>query len=299
MAAEAENANLILVTGATGNIGRPLLEELVDIEAAIRILVRNPSRLGERFDHLDIVAGDLDEPATLAAAMEGVSRVFLLAPGPDVPAQDAAVIAAAVRAGVEHVVMVSSLGAELGGIAGGGPHLPGEALLRESGLAWTVLHPSEFMPNTIWWRDTILSAGSILVPTGTGRIGFVDPADIAAVAAHVLTTAGHDGQTYRITGPQALSTADVASVLGEVLDRPVRHVDVPEDGFRAGMEQAGLPPFLIDMQVEYCAAVRAGTVDIVSPDVPHLLGRPANDYRSWAKAHADAFAPSTVDARRL
>lgn len=293
----SENAHVIAVTGGTGNIGRHLLDELARTDADVRVLARDPSRLSEFQDRFDIVAADLDEPATLGPALDGVDRLFVLAPGPDVAAQDAALIKAAVEAGVRHLVMVSSLGAELGGIAGGRPHLPGEALLQESGLDWTLLHPSEFMTNTVWWRDTILGAGSIFVPTGSGRVGFVDPADIGAVAAHVLTTEGHSGQIYRVTGPAALSTADVAAVLSEVLDRPVAHVDVPAEAFQAGMQQAGLPPFLIDMQVEYCAAVRDGIVDIVSPDVPNLLGRPATDFRTWAQAHAHVFAPATAEAQ--
>lgn len=297
MATQAEADHGILVTGGTGHIGSSLLDELAGSAAAVRVLTRTPAKLDDRRDRFEIVAGDLDEPATFGSALEGVNRVFLLSAGPDVEAQDAAVIDASVQAGVSHLVMLSSLGAELGGIAGGGPHMPGEALLRESGLGWTLLHPSEFMTNTIWWRDTIESAGSIFVPTGSGRIGFVDPADIGAVAAHVLTTDGHDGQTYRLTGPQALTTADIAAAIADVVQRPVQHVDVPKQSFRAGMEGAGLPAFLIEMQVEYCAAVKAGTVDIVSPDIPRLLGRPATDYRAWLQAHAAAFGAQPVDAR--
>ncbi len=286
---------MILITGATGNIGRHLLDELVRTEAEVRALVRDPYRLDGYRDRVHVVQGDLDDPATLDPAMEGISTLFVLAAGPDVPAQDAALIEAAQRAGVKQVVMVSSLGAELGGIGGGRPHQPGERLLRESGLGWTLLHPSEFMTNTLWWRDTILAAGSIFVPTGTGRVGFVDPSDIAAVAARVLTTDGHDGVTYRITGPEALSTADVAAHLSAVIGRPVQHVDVPEEAFRAGMEQAGFPPPLVALQVEYCAAVKAGTVDIMTDDVPALLGRPARDYLAWAEEHAVAFAPAPAE----
>jgi len=198
-------------------------------------------------------------------------------------------IAAAERAGVQHLVMVSSLGAELGGIAGGGPHLPGEALLKASGLTWTILHPSEFMTNTLWWANTIKATGSIFVPTGDGRVGFIDPADIGAVAATVLTSDGHGGKTYRLTGPEALRTADIAERIGEVRGAPVIHVDVPPEAFEQGMSQAGMPAQLIAMQVEYCAAVHGGIVDIVADDVPELLGRPARDYVSWVTEHAAPF----------
>jgi uncharacterized protein YbjT (DUF2867 family) len=283
---------MILITGATGNIGRHLTEELAGRGERVRALVRDPARLA---GPLDVVAGDLDRPETLRPAMAGVSRVFLLAPGPDAAAQDAAVIAAAVAAGVEHVVMVSSLGAELGGIAGGRLHMAGEALLRESGLRWTLLRPSEFMTNTLWWRDSIASAGAIFVPTGGGRVGFVDPADIAAVAARVLTGDGHHERTYRLTGPAALTTAEIAGHLSAVLDRDVRHVDIGDDDFRNSLARAGFPAPLIEMQSEYNAAIRAGTVDVVTDDVPRLLGRPARDYRTWATANAAAFGALTAN----
>jgi uncharacterized protein YbjT (DUF2867 family) len=279
---------MILLTGATGNIGRHLTDELADLGVPVRALVRDPAKLADRHG-LEVVAGDLDRPETLRPALAGVSRVFLLAPGLDVPAQDAAVIGAAVEAGVRHVVMVSSLGAELGGIGGGRPHQPGEALLRGSGLSWTLLRPSEYMSNTLWWRDGITSAGAIFAPTGSGRVGFVDPADIAAVAARALTGEGHEGAIYRLTGPEPLTTAEIADHLGAVLDRTVRHVDVDDGGFRSGLARAGFPAPLIEMQSEYCAAVKAGTVDIVTDDVPRLLGRPARDYRTWAMANAAAF----------
>lgn len=288
---------MILLTGATGTIGRHLLEELADADVAVRVLARDPAKLAGSRGALDVVAGDLDVPATLEPALKGVDKVFLLTAGPNVPAHDAAVIDAAARAGVEHLVMVSSLGAELGGIAGGRPHLAGEARLAASGLGATLLHPSEFMSNALWWRETIETAGSIFMPTGDGPVGFVDPADIAAVAAHVLTTEGHLGQTYRLTGPQALTTAQVAATLSESTGKPIRHVDLSPEAFRATMEQAGLPPAMIDMQVEYCAAVRAGTVDIVTDDIERLLGRPANDFRAWARTHADAFGAPLETSR--
>ena len=288
---------MILITGATGTIGRHLRAQLAGAGAPVRVLVRDPAKLGDLRDRLDVVVGDLDAPDTPHRALAGVTKLFLLSPGPDVPAQDAALIHAAAAAAVEHVVMLSSLGAELGGIGGGKPHLPGEALLRESGLAWTLLHPSEFMSNTLWWRDTITTAGAIFAPTGTGRVGFIDPADIAAVAAHVLATDGHHGKTYRLTGPETLTTAEIATHLAATLDRPVRHVDLPEDTFRANLEQAGLPQPLIDMQIEYCAAIKAGTVDIVTDDVPDLLGRPAGNYPAWATRHKTEFAALTGSPR--
>lgn len=284
-----KDAGTILVTGATGNIGKHLARQLAGMGQRTRVLVRDPSRFEANGAALEIVQGDLNQPDTLEPAFRGVVKLFLLAPGPDVPAQDAALVQAAQRGHLNHVVMLSSLGAELGGIAGGRPHMPGEQLLRDSGVPWTILHPSEFMTNTLWWAESIRSKGAIFVPTGTGRIGFIDPADIAAVAAQVLTSLGHEGKTYRLTGPEALSTADIAEHLSTIVGKPIRHIDVPEAAFREGMQTAGLPSPLIEMQMEYCAAVKEGRVDIVTNDIEHLLGRLPRSYAAWAQDHIRSF----------
>jgi len=252
-------------------------------------MVRDSARFAAPGGAVEVVQADLDQPTTLEPAFRGVRKLFLLSPGPDVPAQDAALLQAAQRARLDHVVMVSSLGAELGGIAGGRSHMPGEQLLQESGVPWTILHPSEFMSNTLWWAEAIRAQGAIFVPTGTGRVGFIDPADIAAVAAHVLTSANHAGRTYRLTGPETLSTADIAERISAVCGKPIRHVDIPESAFRDGMQAAGLPPPMIAMQLEYCAAVKEGRVDILARDVEELLGRPPRGYTAWVQDHGAAF----------
>jgi len=282
---------MILLTGATGRIGAPALNALVQAGERVRVLARNPARLADEGPLVEAVTGDLDDPASLPPALEGVDRMMMLAPGPDVPAQDAAMIAAAQRAGLRQVVMISSLGAELGGIAGGGPHLPGEALLKDSGLGWTILHPSEFMSNTIWWADTIKPTGSVFLPTGAGRVGFIDPADVGEVAAAVLAGTGHDGQIYRLTGPEALTTAEVAERIGQARGEPVQHVDVPPQALAESMTRFGMPPPMIDMMVTYYAAVKEGRVDIVTDDVPRLLGRPARSFTDWVAGNAAIFRP--------
>ncbi len=109
------------------------------------------------------------------------------------------------------------------------------------------------------------------------------------MAAHVLTSPGHEGKTYRLTGPEALSTADIAEYLSAIVGKPIRHIDVPEAAFREGMQAAGLPPPLIEMQLEYCAAVKEGRAAIVTNEIKQLLGRPPRGYAAWAQDHARAF----------
>lgn len=277
---------MIVVTAPTGNIGRPLLRALAEAGAAVRALARHPDRVDTCGGRVEVVTADLDAPDTLDAALAGAERMFLLSPGPDVPAQDAAGIDAAVRAGVRHLVMVSSLGVDFDGVAGGRPHMPGEARLRESGLDWTLLRPSEFMSNAFNWRPAIEAAGALMLPTGSGRVGFIAPEDIAAVAAAVLTGDGHEGKIYRLTGPAALSSAEVAAALGAALGREVRHLDVPDAAFRDGAAGAGLPAPLIDMLSEYYAAMKAGRVELVTAEVEAITGRPPRSFADWARAHA-------------
>ncbi|MBJ7603692.1 MAG: SDR family oxidoreductase [Candidatus Dormibacteraeota bacterium] len=282
--------DLILVTGAGGNIGGPLVSRLVAMGLEIRILSRDPADKSSAAGTVQVIQGDLDRRDTLDRALDGVTRLFALSPGPDVPLQDANLLSAAERARVRQVVLLSSLGAELGGIGGGSQHLPGEVLLRESGLPWTILHPSEFMTNTTWWADSIAAASAIFVPSGTGRVALIDPTDIAEVAAHVLTTPQQDdGKIYRLTGPEPMTTADIAAHLTDILGRSIRHIDIPAAEFSAQLLKSGLPPPLVDLQLKYYAAVKAGTADVVTSDVEQLLSRPATGYRTWLEQHAALF----------
>lgn len=275
---------MIAVTGPTGSIGRQLIALLDAEDAPVRLLVRDPRRTGRG----DAVAADLDDPASLDGAWAGADRLFLLSPGPDTPAQDAAAIAAAGRAGVEHVVLLSSLGVDVGGVGGGRPHLPGEEALKASGLGWTILRPSEFMTNTLGFLPELHAAGTVSVPSGTGRVGFVAPADIAAVACAALTQPRHQERVYRPTGPAALSIADVAGVLGEVAGVPARHVDMSTEAFRAAAGAAGKPAPMIELLTEYYEAVAAGRMGLVSTDVQTVTGRPATSFADWARTSVPA-----------
>ena len=280
---------MIAVSGPSGAVGRHLVAHLAGVGAPVRAIARNPGRVDRHDGRVEVVTADLDRPASLEAALRGVSRLFLLSPGPDVPAQDAAQIDAAVRAGVRHVVMLSSLGVDLGGIAGGKPHMAGEATLRASGLDWTLLRPSEFMSNALRWGGGVRAAGALFVPSGEGRIGFIDPDDIARVAARALTEPGHEGRIHRLTGPAALTLAEVAQRIGAAIGREIRHVDVSDVEFRRGAAEAGMPGPLIELLSDYYAAVREDRVAMVTGEVESLTGSPPRDFAAWAQVHADAF----------
>ncbi|MBF6593155.1 MAG: SDR family oxidoreductase [Thermaceae bacterium] len=279
---------MIAITAATGNIGHHLAQKLAQASIPARLLVRELGKADTFGGKLEAIAANLDHPQTLAAALSGITQLFLLSPGPDTPGQDVAAIAAAQQAGVRHIVLLSSLGVELGGIGGGRPHAPGEELLRQSGLEWTILRPSEFMTNTLWWLPEIKARGSISVPSGSGAVGFIDPADIAAVAFTVLTQSPQAGKTYRLTGPEALSTAEVAALYGAVLGKPVRHNDISDADYRSSAKQAQMPQAMIEMLSEYNAALKEGRMNVLTADVQQVTGRAPTRFADWVRANLES-----------
>ena len=276
---------MIAITAAGGNVGRHLAGMLGTAGTPARLLVRERANTGTFGGTLEAVEADLDRPEALDAALAGITQLFLLSPGPNTPAQDAAAITAAQRAGVQHIVLLSSLGVEVGGVGGGRPHAPGERLLTDSGLGWTILRPSEFMSNTRGWLPEIAARGTVSVPSGDGKVGYVDPADIAAVAFAALTSPGHAGKTYRLTGPEALSIAEVAAQIGAVLGNAVQHLDVSDAVFRTGVEGAHMPEPMIGTLSEYYGAVKEGRMAILAPDVEQVTGRRAGTFADWARAN--------------
>ena len=280
---------VILVIGASGKVGGRAVRRLVEKGVAVRTFSRDPARIVALDLGVDAVAGDLDQADTIPPALQGVDTVLVVAAGWDIPGEETNVIEAAEAAGVEHVVLLSSLGVDAG-VASGPLHAPGEARLRSSPLSWTILRPSVFMANALMWRDTIKAQGVFYEPTGSGRHAMIDPVDIGDVAAEVLTSTGHVGATYELTGPEAISAAECASALSEALGTEVRHVDIPDEAFRDGMSKAGAPPPLVDSLARYYAMVKAGEFAMVTPTVPDLLGRPARTFGEWATENAKAFA---------
>ena len=280
---------MILVTGATGKVGGQALRRLVDKGLDVRALARDPAKVEALGLGVEAVPGDLDKPDTLPPAMAGVDKVLVVAGGWDIPGEDANMINAAEAAGVGHLVLLSSLGVDAG--VGSGPfHAPGEEKLRSTRLTWTILRPGFYMANVMMGRDAIVAQGAFYEPTGTGRHALIHPADVGDVAAEVLASDGHAGKTYELTGPEAISSADCAAALSAALGREIRHVDVPDEAFRAGLAQAGVPAPVADNLARYYAMVKAGDFAMVTSTVPDLLGRPARTFKEWAAENAGAFS---------
>jgi uncharacterized protein YbjT (DUF2867 family) len=281
---------MLLITGATGHVGSALVRELVRRGAPTRVLTRDPGRTSHLPDAVDRRRGDLDDPQSLAGAFEGVERMFLLTPGIGTAmAQNA--LAAAGRAGVRHVVLLSSTNVIGDPVpAMGRWHHERELLVEESGIPWTILRPNGFMSNALEWIPTLAAGGYVLDATGPGRHAIIHPDDIAAVAAVVLTESGHEGLAHTLTGPESSTTAEQVATLGSVLGRelPIREVTTAEEAVRSRFPQ-GAPAPLAAAVVEAWALMRADTVGARTDTVERLTGRAPRTFRSWCRENADVF----------
>ncbi|WP_131736726.1 NAD(P)H-binding protein [Actinomadura roseirufa] len=280
---------MLLVTGATGTIGRALVGELDAAGADVRVLVRDPARAARLPERAGRAVADLDEPASLAPAFAGVTRLFLLTPGIGT-AHTAHAVAAARSAGVGHIVHLSSanvLGDPMPAM--GRWHHEREEIVRGSGLPATFLRPTGFMQNALEWASTI-RAGHVLDPIGPGRFAPIDTADVAAVAAAVLTGEGHAGRAYVLTGGEALTVAEQAGLIAAAAGRDieVRAAATPAEAVRSRFP-GGAPGPLADALVEAFTLMRADTTGLRTDTVERLLGRRPRTFADWCQRNAAAF----------
>jgi NAD(P)H dehydrogenase (quinone) len=285
---------MILVTGATGSIGRHLIPLLgTDVTA----FVRDPAK-GEALG-CPYVVGDFGDPDSVAAAMKGVDRVFLNAGGA-APADgeqpmvrhQRTVIDAAAEAGVAHVVKVSVWHAREGGRLAEGAHWAIEEHLRASGLGWSILAPSGFMQNFRTGEAVFTEDGHLLGAYGESRVSYVDCADIAACAAALLTGDPRHGETFVLTGPRALTHAEIAAQLSAVADREIRYVDLPSAAFATRLTALGLPGDFADDVATLFAEVADGSLTPTTTSVADLTGRPARTFEDFLRDNAEVIRRS-------
>ncbi|MET8155819.1 NAD(P)H-binding protein [Sphaerisporangium sp. NPDC005289] len=288
----------ILVTGATGTVGRHLVRHLLESGHKVRALTRDPARAALP-QGVEVVAGDLTDAAGLAPVLDGVTAAHLinfagdyrpLWNGPEIAA-------AAARAGVTRVTML-----------GGWQEGTLEPAVQASALEWTKLKPVEFMGNTLAdWAGRLRARGVVREPYGERRSAPVHESDIAAVAAAALTEEGHAGHTYLITGPEVLTPRDKIRILAEATGQDLRLEELTPEQTRAEWIERGRPPEMLLFKVfgddpaigdgekvefllkVYGAAHKAGST--VSGVVEAVTGRPGRTFAQWAAEHADAFRP--------
>ncbi|KPI02439.1 hypothetical protein OK074_5263 [Actinobacteria bacterium OK074] len=262
-------------------MGSALVAQLAGAGAHVRALSRTPRNI----PGVESVVGDLNRPATFADALAGVRGLFLLPGYDDLPG----LLALAVKAGVERVVLMSGGSAATGDLdnAVAAYMIHSERAVQQSGLGWTLVRPGAFMSNALRWLPQLNASNFVRVPFPTVRVAPIDPYDIAAVAAQALLNSGHEGRIYPVSGPQSLLPEEQITILGEVLDRPLRCLGLTDYEARAEME-ATMPMEYVDAFFSFYVD---GTLDEsqVLPTVEQVTGHPPRTFAEWAREHAAEF----------
>ncbi len=290
---------MILIFGATGNIGYELVRLLAEQQVPVRAFSRNPqTQLASPY--IQPYAGEITNSADVEAALAGVTRLFLLVPPPlpHYPEPVHTIVTAAKKAGVKHLVYLDGIGANLGSpVLTFKQGAQTESLIEATGLPYTFLRASSFMQNLGQsLAGTIAAQNAIYTSAGDGEISMIDTRDIAAVAAHVLTESGHEGYTYELTGGEAISFGQVAEKLSALLGRSINHVSLPEPQLYQALRSAGLPDDRIKGLVAMFHTWRYGEAERISGNVEILTGTPARTLDAYLSENVAAFQPAQAPA---
>jgi uncharacterized protein YbjT (DUF2867 family) len=280
---------MILITTA-GKVGAETARLLAQRGEPVRVLVRDPEKATALAQAgAEVTQGDLEVPATIDAAMQGVSTVVLVSPA--IPAQELNVVASAVRAGAEHVVKITSKASADSPIARRRGQAEIENGLIASGLGYTLLRNNAYMQNFIMAAPSIAKTSSFGSAARDGRVGMIDTRDVAAVAAEIAAApAPHARKTYWPTGPEAITFSDAAAVLSGLLGRPVTFQPLTLEEQTQAMVDIGLPESLAAMNAQAVALFADGDSDYVTDDVPSILDRPARTFEQFATDYTAAFS---------
>lgn len=283
---------MILISGATGRIGGATLRQLSNRGIPARALVRSPDKAASiAAPHVEPVIGDLADPSSLAKAFENVEAALLVSPlDPQQVALQGNFVEAARQAGQVHIVKISGLGTALDSpVRSGRWHAQIERGIEDSGLPFTHLRPPFFMQNILRFAPSIRANGTFVGTLGQGKVAMIDAQDIAAVAATVLTTPGHTGRTYVLTGPQALSYADIAERMSALLGRAVCYQNVSLAAMQEQWRATGMPEWHVEVQSDFTAALRAGDAATVTQTVADVTGRRPRAFEQFFQEHLALF----------
>lgn len=286
----------VLVTGATGIIGSQVVRELrgrgVPVRAFVRDFDKAAATLG---DGVELVVGDFSDAASMRRALEDADGVFLAcANDPRQVEYETGVIAAA-EAGVKRIVKLSAFGAEVGSpLAFWDWHGRIEERLGASGVPAVVLQPAFYMTNLLGSAEAIRHTGKLFAPADGARISMIDPADVASAAAVVLTEDGHEGKTYTLTGPEAITYEQIANELSAVTGRRIEFVAVPDEAAREALVGAGTPEFVAEQIVALFGLLRQGAHERATDEVRTLMVREPRGFDKFARDHAPLFGERTT-----
>ena len=283
---------MILLTGATGRVGKAAATELLSQGVPFRAFIRDADKFEHAGDGDEVVVGDFTDPDSVARAMQGVTRALIVMGNhPDQAELEQRFATVAADAGVAHLVKVSSMEA--------GPdakavlpknHFETEQHIAALKLDWTFLRPNYYMQNMLMYAASVSRASSFALPLGTAKTAMIDARDVGRVAARVLSEDGHEKQTYRLTGPELLTFHDVAAQMSTVLQRSIKYIEQTPEAFREVLGQFIQSPWQLDAVCELFGEIAAGSLDEQTPAVETLLERSPTSFTAFVQEIAGAFA---------
>jgi uncharacterized protein YbjT (DUF2867 family) len=289
----------ILVTGATGNIGAHVVTELLQRGLDVRAFTRDAERAARKLGSgVEIVQGDFTDPGSLRRAISGYNLLVLSSSNhPRQADHEIAVIDAAAEAGVQHVVKLSTVSAEIGSrSAFFDAHGRAEQHLRASGLPHVILQSSFYMTNLFGAAQTVKALGKVFAPAADARVSMIDPRDVARVAAAALVTDRYDGQVLQLSGPEAITYGRVAEVLSEVTGRQVDFIPVPDEVARQNLVASGVPEWFADQVVILFSLIRAGAASAVTNTVEQVTASAPRGFAQFARDFVPVFQPDANEA---
>jgi uncharacterized protein YbjT (DUF2867 family) len=280
---------MILVTGASGNVGKEVLKQIVATGAKVRAAFQSVGKAAVAPSGVDIVTMDYNQPQTLQAALKDVDRVFLVGPPPpNLAVLERKAIDEIKQSSARHVVKLSAMGGR--GAIFPRQHADSEDYIKSSGLGYTFLRPNGFMQNFVTYNaSTINTQNAFYGSQGDGQVSHIDLRDIAAVAVKSLTEDSHEGKSYTLTGPEALGNARVAEILSDDTGREIKYVDLSAEQFKQALIGAGLPEWSADALNDLQQFYRRGDASAVTGDVEKLLGRKPTSFEQFSRDYAHAF----------
>jgi uncharacterized protein YbjT (DUF2867 family) len=289
---------VILITGASGNVGSEVLKQTaakpgLRIRAAYTSLDKSKSAPAG----VEPVLMDYAKPETVRAALQGIEKVFLVGPPtPDVAELEGKFVDEVKKSDVKHLVTLSAMGGRKAIFPS--LHRDSEEKIERSGFPFTFLRPNGFMQNFIVYDGvTIKTQNAFYGAQGGGAVSHIDIRDIARVGVHVLSTGGHEGHAYTLTGPEAITNAQAAERLSHVLGRTIRYIDLAPDAFKQALMSAGVPEWSANAVTDLQALYRNGGASEVTGEVERITGRTPVSFDEFAADYRDAFQPSVKAAR--
>ena len=282
----------VLVTGATGNIGAQIVADLQAQGIPLRAFTRNSLAAAHKLGPgVDIHQGDFADSASIARALEGISHVLLSSSNHPLQAEhEFAVIDAAAGAGVERIVKLSTVSAEVGSrCAFFDAHGRAEQHLREARTRSVILQSSFYMSNLFAVAETVRTMGKIFAPVAGARLSMIDPRDVASVAVTALFTDRYDRRTLHLTGPESITYDQVAQVLTDVTGRQVEFISVPDEVARQNLAATGMPQWFVDQIILLFGLIREGVAEKTSDTVHAVIGRRPGSFAYFAHANGAAF----------